>query len=113
MSTPSHIASVSTTCRSGSGSGSGSPTRLLSSSSLFKRGLHSTNTMSKSMSMDRSSDSCKGTGAGMGVGAHRLDHFDLELRRIDSSGEDDELALADHHDHVRVDMHVAQEETRI
>ncbi|KAG6193744.1 hypothetical protein E4U10_003536 [Claviceps purpurea] len=119
MSTPSHIASISTTCRSGSGSGSGSgsPTRLLSSSSLFKRGPNSTNTMSKSMSMDRSSDSCKGAGAG--VGAHRLDHFDLELRRIDSSGEDDELALADHHghdddrDHVRVDMHVAQEETRI
>ncbi|KAG6256737.1 hypothetical protein E4U23_000947 [Claviceps purpurea] len=109
MSTPSHIASISTTCRSGSGSGSGSgsPTRLLSSSSLFKRGPNSTNTMSKSMSMDRSSDSCKG------AGAHRLDHFDLELRRIDSSGEDDELALADHHDHVRVDMHVAQEETRI
>ncbi|KAG6185367.1 hypothetical protein E4U36_001386 [Claviceps purpurea] len=121
MSTPSHIASISTTCRSGSGSGSGSgsPTRLLSSSSLFKRGPNSTNTMSKSMSMDRSSDSCKGAGAGVGAGAHRLDHFDLELRRIDSSGEDDELALADHHghdhdrDHVRVDMHVAQEETRI
>ncbi|KAG6231142.1 hypothetical protein E4U26_007177 [Claviceps purpurea] len=121
MSTPSHIASISTTCRSGSGSGSGSgsPTRLLSSSSLFKRGPNSTNTMSKSMSMDRSSDSCKGAGVGAGAGAHRLDHFDLELRRIDSSGEDDELALADHHghdhdrDHVRVDMHVAQEETRI
>lgn len=73
--------------------------------------------MGKSMSMDRSSDSCKG------VGAHRLDHFDLELRRIDSSEGGDGLALADHydhghdpdhdHDHVRVDMHVAQEETRI
>ncbi|KAG6120856.1 hypothetical protein E4U13_005760 [Claviceps humidiphila] len=119
MSTPCHIASVSTTCRSGSGSGSGtgSPTRLLSSSSLFKRGPNST--MGKSMSMDRSSDSCKG------VGAHRLDHFDLELRRIDSSEGGDGLALVDHHghghdpdhdhdhDHVRVDMHVAQEETRI
>ncbi|KAG6059868.1 hypothetical protein E4U32_003779 [Claviceps aff. humidiphila group G2b] len=119
MSTPCHIASVSTTCRSGSGSGSGSgsPTRLLSSSSLFKRGPNST--MGKSMSMDRSSDSYKG------VGAHRLDHFDLELRRIDSSEGGDGLALADHHDHghdpdhdhdhdhVRVDMHVAQEETRI
>ncbi|KAG6091364.1 hypothetical protein E4U30_007098 [Claviceps sp. LM220 group G6] len=109
MSMPCHIASISTTCRSGSGSGSGSgsPTRLLSSSSLFKRGPNST--MGKSMSMDRSSDSCKD------VGAHRLDHFDLELRRIDSSEGGDGLALADHHDHdhVRVDMHVAQEETRI
>ncbi|KAG6053717.1 hypothetical protein E4U17_004411 [Claviceps sp. LM77 group G4] len=114
MSMPCHIASVSTTCGSGSGSGSGSPTRLLSSSSLFKRGPNST--MGKSMSMDRSSDSCKG--------AQRLDHFDLELRRIDSSGGGD--GLVDHHDHdhdhdhdhghghhVRVDMHVAQEETRI
>ncbi|KAG5965110.1 hypothetical protein E4U58_002957 [Claviceps cyperi] len=107
MSMPSNIASVSTTCRSGSGSGSGSgsPTRLLSLSSLFNRGPNSA--MGKSMSMDRSSESCKG------VGAHRLDHFDLELRRIDSSEGGDGLALADHHDHVRVDMHVAQEETRI
>ncbi|KAG6001703.1 hypothetical protein E4U21_003906 [Claviceps maximensis] len=39
------------------------------------------------------------------VKKQKLDHFDLELRQIDSTGE-----LADH---VRVDMDVEQEETRI
>ncbi|KAG5991001.1 hypothetical protein E4U43_004137 [Claviceps pusilla] len=70
------FASVSTTC------GSGSPTCLLTSSSSASSSSHVS-----------------------GAKKQRLDHFDLELRQIDSTSE-----LADH---VRVDMDVEQEETRI
>ncbi|KAG5979074.1 hypothetical protein E4U55_005599 [Claviceps digitariae] len=76
--------SVSTTCGAGAGAGSPSPGCLLTSSS------------------------CSSNGSGGKT--QRLDHFELELRQIDSTSG---LGAGRAADQVRVDMDVEQEETRI